>query len=179
MSQNNSKTKETLFSVANILKKKIMNGKPYYYIEWEGYPLSEATWEPLKNLQHCIDLVNDFEQKLNKSSPLKKVEKKKKIKKVSWKDIREASIIKLRKAAKLKFNDEFFIYGSFKEGDKAKRIIFAKKDEKNKRLLCAVEWEKRDHGFQPKSTFYSNDEIKKYDPKILVDYYESKLQFLN
>ena len=31
-----------------------------YLIKWKGYPTSENTWEPLKNLENCRQLLEDF-----------------------------------------------------------------------------------------------------------------------
>ena len=33
-----------------------------YYIKWEGYSKEANTWEPLVNLQNCIEMVQDFER---------------------------------------------------------------------------------------------------------------------
>jgi hypothetical protein len=33
-----------------------------YLVFWQGYPPSEATWEPAGNLVHAQDLVNRFHQ---------------------------------------------------------------------------------------------------------------------
>jgi Chromo (CHRromatin Organisation MOdifier) domain len=33
-----------------------------YLVEWKGYPVSEATWEPLEHLTGAIDLVREFNQ---------------------------------------------------------------------------------------------------------------------
>jgi hypothetical protein len=37
-------------------------GKLMYLVFWQGYPHSEATWEPAENLVHAQDLVNRFHQ---------------------------------------------------------------------------------------------------------------------
>lgn len=51
------------FEVEGILNKRKYRGKLEYLIKWRGYPNSEATWEPRKNLS-CDDLINTYEAKL-------------------------------------------------------------------------------------------------------------------
>lgn len=35
-------------------------GKPEYLIKWVGYPATQATWEPLKNLENVLDMVEEY-----------------------------------------------------------------------------------------------------------------------
>lgn len=46
-----------------------MNGKndPEYLVEWEGYDESQNTWEPVKNLEDCLHLVQKYEEQLKVS----------------------------------------------------------------------------------------------------------------
>ncbi|KAL2018390.1 hypothetical protein VTK56DRAFT_868 [Thermocarpiscus australiensis] len=38
-----------------------------YFVKWKGYPASDNTWEPKKNLTHAHDLVRDFDAKKKKA----------------------------------------------------------------------------------------------------------------
>jgi hypothetical protein len=51
------------FEVEEILDSTIKRKKIQYLVKWKGYDPPYNTWEPLRNLQHCIKLVEDFHQK--------------------------------------------------------------------------------------------------------------------
>lgn len=40
----------TVFSAEKLLKSRKHNGQTQYLVKWEGYPVSEATWEPISNI---------------------------------------------------------------------------------------------------------------------------------
>lgn len=42
-------------------------------------------------------------------------------------------------------------------------------------IEVTIEWKTRADGFKPKETQFSNEEIKERCPKLLVDFYESRI----
>ena len=52
---------EAEYEVELILDKRTFRGKPQYLVKWFGYPLYNATWEPMTNLQHCRGKIQEFE----------------------------------------------------------------------------------------------------------------------
>lgn len=174
MKKNIKRKALAIYNVAKILDKKEIKGKQFYLIEWEGFSLEEATWEPYQNIkENCLDMIKEFEKKV-------KIKKEQQTFEKNSKEIKNSTLendkIYFRK--KISFNEKFFQQGSLQTQDIPKSIIFVRRDT-NKNLLCAVEWHIRKDGFKPNPSFCSNEEIKSYDPKILIDYYEKKLRFLN
>ncbi len=55
-------TKEEVFIVEKILKKKISRNKIYYLVKWFGYPEWELTWEPETSFKEHRDAINTFEK---------------------------------------------------------------------------------------------------------------------
>ncbi len=53
---------EQFYNIEKILERRRANGRIEYKIKWEGYPMSQCTWEPLKNLETAKDLVDEFER---------------------------------------------------------------------------------------------------------------------
>jgi transposase InsO family protein len=49
------------YEVQRILDKRKTGRKVEYLVQWKGYPLHEATWEPVANLQNSKELIQDFE----------------------------------------------------------------------------------------------------------------------
>jgi hypothetical protein len=52
------------YSVESILKKKISARGIFYLVKWKNYGVEENSWEPVKNLKNCRDLVEKFERTL-------------------------------------------------------------------------------------------------------------------
>jgi ''chromo'' (CHRromatin Organisation MOdifier) domain. len=44
-----------------ILDKRTLRNRPQYLVKWKGYPLHNATWEPLENLENAKEMVKEFE----------------------------------------------------------------------------------------------------------------------
>ena len=51
---------EKEYEVEQILDHKKVRNVLKYLVKWEGYPQSENTWEPRKNLNHCSSLVDQY-----------------------------------------------------------------------------------------------------------------------
>ena len=79
---------ETFYNVEKILDRKKINGQYEYKIKWEGYPMNESTWEPMKNLETVKELVEEY----NRTHPI--TEKKGLLKHHHTKKIQIHSLIK-------------------------------------------------------------------------------------
>ena len=49
------------YKVEAILDKRILRKTPQYLVQWKGYPLHDATWEPTNYLNNAQQKIKDFE----------------------------------------------------------------------------------------------------------------------
>ena len=68
---------EEYYEIEKILDKKIENDQVKYKVKWKGYPISEATWEPLRNFLGNMAEIDNFERN-RKSEREKEIENFKK-----------------------------------------------------------------------------------------------------
>ena len=45
------------------MKKRIKKGKIEYFVRWKYY--NDTTWEPEENLQNVLQMIEEFEKKVN------------------------------------------------------------------------------------------------------------------
>ena len=43
-----------------ILDSRLYYSYMQYYVKWAGYDISEATWEPVRNVKHAKKLLDEF-----------------------------------------------------------------------------------------------------------------------
>lgn len=55
-----------LWEVERIIQKREQNGEPLYLIKWKNWDNKYNTWEPLRNLINCEDLLREFENEQQK-----------------------------------------------------------------------------------------------------------------
>jgi hypothetical protein len=60
---------EAEYEVEQILDKRLIRNKTQYLVKWLGYPLHDATWEPVENLKNAPEKLKEFE--LMRTSNLK------------------------------------------------------------------------------------------------------------
>ena len=155
----------TEFYVEKILSKRILKGRPQYLIKWLGWPESQATWEPRTNLQNVLKWVDEFEKTHNN---LSEDASENNNKKVSYNKPDSAHVF-------LEAEDELTFKAD--ESDIPLRIITANIVDN---ILCfLVEWEIRPDGISPDSSYVKNNFLKDNYPKILIEFYESKIKFIN
>ena len=52
------------YPVEKIIGKRTIKGKVEYKVKWDGYPMDQCTWEPLRNLENVREMVEEYENKL-------------------------------------------------------------------------------------------------------------------
>ncbi|CAG8638636.1 1222_t:CDS:1, partial [Paraglomus occultum] len=56
-----SDTGQEEYEVEAILDKRVIRKKTQYLVKWVGYPLHDATWEPVRNLSNAPEIIKEFE----------------------------------------------------------------------------------------------------------------------
>jgi len=144
------------FEVEKVMDKRIYMSEVQYLVKWKNLDHAESTWEPEQNLiyvQHLIDQFNDDFERLMKARLHKKDTKKGK-------------------------NTRRQKEGAYEVGDQAAKIVNVRKDEENNELVFTIEWHPRDNGSIPMQSNYSNKQLRKLDPHLLLGFYESKLKLV-
>lgn len=64
-------SKTNLYTVERIVGKRIKDTNIVEYkVKWEGYPSTQNTWEPIKNLSTVTSLIREFENRNKDKLPL-------------------------------------------------------------------------------------------------------------
>lgn len=66
--------------------------------------------------------------------------------------------------------------GSFEKGDVPKAILECRRTNVNGVYEFAIQWNAR-KGRIPRVSVYTNVELRKYAPKLLIEFYEKNLKF--
>ena len=179
------------YNIEKILDRRKIGGKFEYKIKWEGYPMSQSTWEPMKNLETAKELVEEY----NRTHPIKNVQKTSDsfINKKRKEEIEEKSqqisqnekgpedevkidnvISKINnnenenENVNVKVNEKTYII------DDSLRSVFTVKQQ-NQRLMAVVEKLNDDGNIE--RIYIPTEELRRTNPWILLNFYESKIKF--
>ena len=154
------------YEVEKIIDKRKIKDSFEYLIKWKGYSIKDSTWEPEYNLFTIQDLIDEFNtEKASKNYYLRKKRKGHNKKKFAKKKIKKKE--ESDNMFKIMDNNKpyFMLDNSIDE-------ILGVKLEKNE-LVGIVK--KRDKNGKVYTEKISTEDIKKTNPWILVDFYESKI----
>ena len=179
------------YNIEKILDRRKTNGKLEYKIKWEGYPMNQSTWEPMKNLESAKELVEEYDrthpitaqQKSSKSEHKKKettfINKKRKEEnddKIQQIPQNEKLVEEVEKKnnedSKINTNENEF-EKTYTIDDSLKSVITVK--QQNEKLIAVVD--KLDPNGDVVKTFIPTEELRKSNPWILLNFYESKIKF--
>ena len=193
-----------VYQVEKIVGKRWKGGRVQYKVKWEGYPYSQCTWEPLEHLQTVFELIdqyNESQQTTSKKSKKEKDEehlrkKRKKSSSVSQEEKSEESSnsrkIKSNSSERKDSKDnsnkeqngiansqdkEFDGVITIKEDEiqrEESAIIYKKVITVNKEFKAVVQIVK--DGVESQITIPTS-ELRRLNPDILIDFYESKIKF--
>ena len=193
---------EQLYNIEKILERRKVNGRIEYKIKWEGYPMSQCTWEPFSNLETAKELVEEFDRLHPLPVPAKyKSEKKTKgnsligkkrnlspVKNENNENIMQENVnvanlnntqnpIKINeedsKSDIKEVNDENKDGKTYIIDDNLKAVITVK--QQSETLIAIVE--KFDENGELVKVNIPTDELRRTNPWILLNFYEYKIKF--
>ena len=140
--------------------------------------INESTWEPISHLKYILDQVKEFEEKYEKKNNKSKTENKES----STEDVKEEKESenlngKKRKRDKDEIEEDYC--NRYREErlliDKSlKKILSVKKEENG--IVAIVEKENKNNKITKE--IISTNDLKKSNPWMLIDYYETKIKFI-
>ena len=171
------------YNIEKILDRRRINNKFEYKIKWEGYPISQCTWEPMKNLENAKPLIMEYDNlhpiNIDDDNPKKKeINNKKKINEGTAKENIDDQNNK-NDTGISENNDEnskILIYeneNSYTVDNTLKSVFTVK--YQNEKLMAVVE--KVGENGESFKTFIPTEELRKINPWILLQFYESKIKF--
>ena len=159
-----------------------------YLLKWLGWPIESSTWEPLENLSHVKNLIEEYEaaqlekKKCNEKEEVseKKAKTKKENKHEYEENIKE-KITQIKcdsdyKSKRKPENDSPVITDLM--GNVPGEVIGVIQD-KNKKILCLVKFKERADGTVIEDSYVPSIILREYYPKILIKFYESKIKFVD
>jgi Chromo (CHRromatin Organisation MOdifier) domain len=166
------------FVVEDILEKRINpQGIKEYLVKWEGYRVSESTWEPEENLENSKEIIKDFEDReLAKKLSLQGSNAHPQKKSTLTDHMLNNDLLENPPSPQEKNEDDYQILQDF-EDNIPKKIKSVKKIEDQ--LYSLVEWEERSDGLTPNPAYIPCISLRKINPKLLIEFYESKIKFVN
>ena len=173
------------YNIEKILDRRRINNKFEYKIKWEGYPISQCTWEPMKNLENAKPLVEEYDKlhpiNIDDDNPKKKEinNKKKKINEGIAKENIDDQNNKNDTGIISENDDEnskILIYENENSYivDNTLKSVFTVKYQ-NEKLMAVVE--KVGENGESFKTYIPTEELRKINPWILLQFYESKIKF--
>ena len=192
-------TDNDIYYIERILDRRKVNDRLEYKIKWDGYPMSQSTWEPLENLKTAMELVEEYDrfhpfQPEGKDLLKRKTArpKKEKIKKVAKKEKETPIPGKKEEPEQPKEEEQKAENNIIDENQQNNNIIVQEDNSKKyniddslKRVttvrkrdnkLMAVVVKMKENGETEEIEIETN--TLKYDnPWILLDFYESKIKF--
>ena len=198
-------TEEQLYNVEKILDHRFVNGKLEYKIKWENYPMSQCTWEPLKNLENVKDLVDEYNnnhpvktdtkeartKKKNESKTFINKKRKNEPKEKTNNETDENNVpsknlnqnenntnVQKENAANLPPNENEKVNeteekNTFRIDSRLREVVTVKMQ--GGKLMALVD-KKEENGDVTKN-YISTEELRKSNPWILLNFYESKIKF--
>ena len=151
------------YEVEKIIGRRKLKNKYEYLIKWKGYSIEESTWEPEDKLFTINYLIEEYDNLCDVKEKKNKYCNKKKS---NVKLIETNKDLNLEDASNN--NNPYFLI------DDSLDKILAIKLEKNE-LIGIVERKSKDGKVYTEKI--STEDIKKINPWILVDFYESKISF--
>lgn len=188
----NGKTCLKEFSIEKILKSKKGKNETLYLVKWEGYPMKDCTWEPRSHFTNAEAALSEFERR---KQPEASIPVKTSTTSLSTRETRgSAQRSKLQSslecAKRTSKTLEKPIVKKVKviegaQGAKLKGVLGQDEAESisnyylgsDNRLEFEIKWKKNKKGERPQPTRVSSKEFKHFHPRILCDFYETKLKF--
>jgi len=184
-----SKDTENIFYVEKILKKQTAPTLKYL-VKWKGYDISHATWEPEENLKNAAHLIDEFEarekilftnKKRTRDSNENVPSQNKSFSDESDQDnkneeekTQERDYMKRKKRIFNNIPDN--IKDNIESGCEPNQITGVKKIKEQ--LYCQVKFEERSDGLVPDECYIPSSVLADLCPKLLIDFYESRLKFI-